>query len=291
MPFPESSIQHLVPYSLTCLVVHFILWAIFKYLLPAGPWKETPHVTAHQVVALCLMMQWTYVGFFGNVAIDDDDSILDHLPYILHPSSFGMAMARRSVSALWIWDIPVSMFTSDMGHAMDPLMHAHHLGMLLVACVVLGYLTLGEASREFPNPVGSPLAPIFFGQVELSSVPLQVVDLFHPRKSPAWNKYMQSSPPLQTVNETSRQLFALLFLGVRGIYFPCVVATVVVPDFWDALKWTILHQEQATKYIMPIVIVLAFSIFFTLLQMYWALLVVNQIYKALFRSTGKEKKS
>jgi hypothetical protein len=69
-----------------------------------------------------------------------------------------------------------------------------------------------------------------------------------------------------------------------------VVATVVVPDFWDALKWTILHQEQATKYIMPIVIVLAFSIFFTLLQMYWALLVVNHICKALFRSTGKEKK-
>ena len=283
-----SFLQPLLPYGLTCLGAHFVLWVVFKYLLPPGPWREMPNFTAHQAVALFLMIQWTYDGFFGDNTIHDT---LDHLPYILHTSSLGLRMAQRSVAALWIWDIPVSTFSKDMGQAMDGIMHAHHLGMLLVACVVLGHLTFGDATREFPSPVGSPLAPIFFGQVELSSIPLQVVDLFHPRKSAPWNEYMKSSKTLTTINETSRQLFALLFLAVRGIYFPYVVCTRVVPDFWDALTWTSLHQEEARKYIMPIVIILSFSVFFTLLQMYWAVLVVNQVQKALFGGEKTEKKN
>ena len=268
-------------YGVKCLAAHLLFYIAFKYVLPQGPWRKAPNFTAHQLIALFLMIQWTCDGFFGDNTVDLHDKP-DHLPKILHTSSYGLKMAQRSVAALWLWDIPIMILSKDMHQAMDGIMHAHHLGMLLVALAVLGYLTFGIETVDFPSPVGSPLAPIFFGQVELSSIPLQVVDLFHPRKSSAWNQYMKSSKILATINEASRQLFALLFLAVRGVYFPYVVFTRVIPDFWDALTWTALHQEQAAKYILPIVIILAFSVFFTLLQMYWAVLVVNQIQKALF---------
>ncbi|KAG7351861.1 hypothetical protein IV203_007909 [Nitzschia inconspicua] len=281
--------ESLLPYGLTCLGCHAVLWVIFRYLLPSsGPWHAAPNFTAHQTIALFLMIQWTLNGFFGEDDEEDMNASTNSLPVILRPSSLGMKMARRSMAALWIWDIPVSMLTSDMSSAMDALMHAHHLGMLLVTCIVMGWLTFGTASETYPNPVGATLAPLFFGQVELSSIPLQIVDLFHPKKSAAWHEYMLSRPMLVSINDACRQLFALLFLAVRGIYFPFLVFTIVIPEFWDALGWSMM--EDQTKYVLPIVTILTFSVAFTLLQMYWAVLVVNQIYKAM-KGGGDKKKS
>lgn len=282
-------LKSLLPYGLICLTGHVILFVLCRFVLPNGPWKDTPNVTAHQVVALLLMIQWTWNGFLGgDDDINDEIHNSSNLPVALRPSSFGTKMAERSMSALWIWDIPVSMLTPDMSNAMDPIMHAHHLGMLLVTFIVLGWLTFGESTVEYPNPVGATLAPIFFGQVELSSIPLQVVDLFHPKKSPAWYQYMLSRPWLVSMNDAFRQLFALLFLVVRGIYFPYIVCTKVIPDFSDALGWALV-QEQS-KYILPIGIILAFSVVFTLLQLYWGMLVLNQVYKALTGEKGNQTK-
>jgi hypothetical protein len=285
-------VESLLPYGLTCLVCHAILWGTFRFLLPSsGPWHVAPNFTAHQVVALFLMIQWTWNGFFGEEGNVRDNLAeqYQHLPIILRPSPLGMTMAQRSMAALWIWDIPVSMLTTDMASAMDALMHAHHLGMLLVTCVVMGWLTFGgdDDDGTFPKPVGASLAPLFFGQIELSSIPLQIVDLFHPKKSPAWHHYMTRRPPLVAINDACRQLFALLFLAVRGIYFPYLVVTIVLPEFWDALGWTMI--ENQTKYVLPIVIILAFAIAFTLLQMYWSVLVLNQVYKSLAGGGDKKK--
>jgi hypothetical protein len=299
--------ESLLPYGLTCLVGHAMLWGTFRFLLPSsGPWRSAPNFTAHQVVALFLMIQWTWNGFFNreekNIRDNDTSEQInnynyDHLPIILRPSPLGMTMAQRSMAALWIWDIPVSMLTTDMASAMDALMHAHHLGMLLVTCVVMGWLTFGDGTTtttttgtdRFPNPVGASLAPLFFGQIELSSIPLQIVDLFHPKKSPAWHQYMTSRPALVALNDACRKLFALLFLAVRGIYFPYLVLTIVLPEFWDALGWTMI--ENQTKYVLPILIILAFSVAFTMLQMYWSILVLNQVYKSLTDGGDKNKKT
>jgi hypothetical protein len=283
--------EALLPYGVTCLVCHAILWGTFRFILPSsGPWRTSPNFTAHQVVALFLMIQWTWNGFFGEgIARDDASEYYQHLPIILRPSPFGMIMAQRSMAALWVWDIPVSMLTKDMSSAMDPLMHAHHLGMLLVTCIVMGWLTLGNATDmdKYPSPVGASLAPLFFGQIELSSIPLQIVDLFHPKKSSAWHQYMTSRPALVTINDGCRQLFALLFLMVRGIYFPYLVLAILLPECWDALGWTMI--ENQTKYVLPLVTLLAFAIAFTLLQMYWSVLVLNQIYKSLTSGADKKK--
>ena len=68
-----------------------------------------------------------------------------------------------------LWDIPCSVFIPSMK---DNVMLAHHLGMALVAGAVS---TTGT---------GSYYALFFFGVIEISSIPLTLVDIFHPKRFP-----------------------------------------------------------------------------------------------------------
>ena len=65
-----------------------------------------------------------------------------------------------------LWDIPVGIMSDGMG---DPIMHLHHVGFFVVATIALGVFSHGV-------PVGSAYAPFFFGVIELSSIPLVIVD-------------------------------------------------------------------------------------------------------------------
>jgi len=283
----------LLPYGFMCLRAHLGLYILFRYLLPvprtstsptttttttpvAPPWKQSPSLTAHRMVAFCAMIHWTYLGFRHIRSFDyNSDSTSNATIFI--PAGFDLAQVV--MGALVCWDIPSSVVGGS--GPTDLMMHLHHGGMLLVvSCVLLG-------------KVGTHVAPIFLGVIEVSSIPLQLVDLFHPTKSPHWHKYINdndndndndttlstSSSPASaaatrffpkvcaTVNEISRILFALLFLVVRGLYFPYIVVTIAIPDFYaeGSLSSTVL---------------LIMSILFSLLQLYWATLVVGQIRKA-----------
>jgi hypothetical protein len=289
----------LIPYGCACLLAHILLYGLFRYILPPGPWGEVPSFTAHQAVALVLMIQWTVQGIQNLNATASHDgpaaafapTATKELHYhydrydVLRPIPAGLEMAQRSMGALWIWDIPVTMLSKDMA-GFDPLMHAHHLGMFLITCIVLGFLSFdsvtdGGGYWNYGWPVGSCYAPVFLGVVELSSIPLQVVDLFHPKKAPCWHAYMESSPLLSHVNELARISFALLFLAVRGVLFPYVVVTAVLPQCLAAYRG--LYPNPLC---LPIGIVLVFSAAFTALQLHWATLVLKQIARALGPGPG-----
>jgi len=239
------------------------------------PWKQSPSLTAHRIVALCAMIHWSYLGFRHIWSFDyyDHQEQTEELAATTAATAAatifipaGFQLAQIVMGALLCWDIPSSIVGGS--GPTDLMMHIHHLGMVLVTSCVL-----------FGN-VGTHVAPIFLGVIELSSIPLQIVDLFHPKKSPHWNEYVNttmssssSSSALffqkvcSTVNEISRILFAILFLLVRGMYFPYIVVKIAIPDFYaeGSLSSTIL---------------LIMSILFSLLQMYWATLVIGQIMKA-----------
>jgi hypothetical protein len=274
----------ILPYGLFCLVLHLILWGIFKHAPVNGPWKQNPHFTAHQLVALGCMIHWTYLGFTQPYTEAGVSGSV--LPLILQPNPHGLKLTQYSMGALWLWDIPVSMLTKEMSHALDVIMHAHHIGMLLVTCVVLGCCTFGGDSSELPLPVGSCLAYIYFGRIELSSIPLQIIDLCHPKKSQPWYQYAQQTPWLSTLVESCRTLFAITFICVRGIYFPFVTLTTVLPDFWYGIEWSFTNEQP--QYILPMFIILFTCIPFTILQLYWGVLVCKQIYKALAGSGSSE---
>jgi len=274
----------LLPYGFMCLKAHLGLYILFRYLLPGStttttttrvvpPWTQSPSLTAHRMVAFCAMIHWTYLGFRHIGSFDYSTSQSTATLFI--PAGFDLAQCV--MGALVCWDIPSSVVGGS--GPTDLMMHLHHGGMLLVvSCVLWG-------------KVGTHVAPIFLGVIEVSSIPLQLVDLFHPTKSPHWHKYINDNdndttlsastssssaaaaatrffPKVcATVNEISRILFAVLFLVVRGLYFPYIVVTIAIPDFYaeGSLSSTVL---------------LIMSILFSLLQLYWATLVVGQIRKA-----------
>lgn len=283
----SSKFPLLLPYGLKCLVSHVILFFTFRNLLPSKkdsaasgddfPWKKSPSLTAHRIVAFFAMNHWCYLGFRHVLTYDynkaadgtDSDSTLAALTFV--PAGFDIA--QYAMGALFVWDIPSSLVGGS--GPTDLMMHLHHAGMVLVTACVLGLIK--GPSDTGNGIVGTHVAPIFLGTIELSSIPLQIVDLFHPKKSPHWNKYANDKsltgffPKLcASANEISRILFAILFLLVRGVYFPYSIATIAAPDF---------YAEGS----LPSMVLFVMSILFTLLQMYWATLVFKQVKKSHFR--------
>jgi len=246
-------------WGLGCLLLHTLSYLLSVYVLPNGPWTKLPSFTAHQVVAMPFMVYLTVLGFqewFGGTTCADP---------VLHINENGLYLSRIVIGSMLLWDIPTGFVTDGMG---DPIMHFHHLGMLLVSGITAGVFS--------SQPIGSCYAPFFFGVVELSSIPLAIVDIFHPKQK-AWHDYHLTSSPLKALNEISRIMFALLYILVRAIYFPYVVVTQVLPEFYRATTDTDTPDTDAPA----LWAIMMFSLLFTGLQMYWGSLVIKQIIKAL----------
>ena len=123
----------------------------------------------------------------------------------------------------------------------------------------------------------------FFGVVELSSIPLAIVDFFHPQKG--LPQLLEKSTFLKTLNEMSRIVFAVLFMIVRAVYFPYVVIILLLPDV--VATWTNNPPDMQKS----LAVVVASSVGLTLLQLYWAVLIGKQVMKLLNRNGSDEKKS
>jgi hypothetical protein len=250
-----------ITWGLGCLSLHTLLYVFFARILPKGPWTELPAFTAHQVVALLVMVYTTVLGFHYWFSHHNDPELPSDM--VMDVNTNGLYFGHIVIGGMLLWDIPSGFLADGMG---DPIMHAHHVGMLLVAAI-----TVGMCSSQ---PLGSCYAPFFFGVIELSSIPLAIVDVFHPKQA-AWHDYHLTSKVLVTINEVSRILFALLFLLVRAIYFPYVTLTQVIPDF-------IVASTKAPQADTPAIwTIIALSLLFTGLQLYWGSLVVKQVAKAL----------
>ena len=149
----------IIPNGMKLLAAHFILYGIFKYLLPTngGPWKVMPSFTAHQVIVIFLMIYQTWLGFKyykkGSV-FDINDG--------------GIYMAQFCMSSMMLYDIPITTFFMKDAQV-DTLMHLHHVGFFFIAAIVMGIYSNGVH-------IGSDYAPFFFGIIELSSIPLSIVD-------------------------------------------------------------------------------------------------------------------
>ena len=256
-------------WGLGCLSVHILSYLLSSHVLPKGPWTELPSFTAHQVVALPVMIYTTILGFqswFGTLleAECSNNMVLDIYPQ-------GLYFGQLVIGGMLLWDIPTGFLSDGMG---DPILHVHHIGMLLVAGITVGVFS--------SQPIGSCYAPFFFGVIEVSSIPLAIVDIFHPKRK-AWHDYHTSIHTLVTINDISRILFAILFILVRAIYFPYVVLTQVLPDFWNqANNKTIKQDSDMTARDAPALwAIMILSLLFSILQLYWGTMVVQQIVKVL----------
>jgi cytochrome bd-type quinol oxidase subunit 2 len=155
--------------------------------------------------------------------------------------------------------------------------------MALVALITLG----GFAETT----VGCYYAVFFFGVIEVSSIPLVIVDLFHPKHG-SWAAFEQrggdGSRWLPGAVLFSRGLFAALYLVVRAAYFPFVIAFQVNPDIMQVLAMKSTKDDRGLQLMLHGMAV--FGIAFALLQLYWALLVVRQVVKVTRGGSAKQER-
>lgn len=268
--FPPLAVQA----GLTCMTAHIVLAVLFAFVLPKGPWTALPNSTAHQVVCLPLMIYLVYHGWIAWFSSEQDELYAEGMTgRIFGVSPRGADMSAVVWGMMILWDIPLSLFVPAL---QNTLMLGHHLGMCFVSGVSMGVFSGG-------HPIGSYYAAFFYGIVEISSIFLTIVDMFHP-KNKEWFEYVnQTTTPVgkmvQTVNELSRVAFAVAFLVLRCGKFPYIMVTTCLADFWTAA-----NVDDAERYGIPrwtLLLVFALCFAFTLLQLNWGVLVGRQVGKAI----------
>lgn len=242
------------------LILQVSLVALFRSF--GGKFKEKAGFFAHQIIAFVFMCVLFIVG---SLAWFGDSSSVPANAYdrVYQTSSVARWLAGLVLGELVLWDIPCGFLCPSL---QDTTMLIHHFLMAFVAWAGV---------YKFP----CCYYLFFFGFVELSSIPLAIVDIFHPKNG--LNDLLTIYPPLASLNEIAKVSFALLFMLVRALYFPYVVGTMLLPDIVELIP-------SATSPQALVLGAIAFaSSALTLLQLYWAKLVMKNIRKAL----GGEKKS
>lgn len=269
--FPPLAVQ----VGLSCLAAQVVLTLVLMALPYSGPWSQLPGVTAHQLVCLPIMMYLAYQGFHVWFLEQDELYAAGMSGRIFGLSPRGQDLGAFVWGMMLFWDIPVSFIVPTL---QDTLMLAHHVGMMYVAALSLGFLSTTGHS------LGSYYLPFFFGMVEFSTIFLTIVDLFHP-KNKTWHTWLNESPSkaaniMRGVNEICRPLFALSYLAMRCVLFPFVMLSTCLPDFWRASLVESDEERQGVgKYTLRSIFLL--SLLFTLLQLHWGALVARQVAKAL----------
>lgn len=278
--------------GVTCMAAQVTFTLLFNKrvkILPQGPWTHLTAFSAHQVVAFPLMVILTYVGwkdwFFDPNKDIEGATATSRIFGYSNPEDIPLAIGS---GAILLWDIPMGFISPPLR---DPVMWGHHVGMFMVASVMSGLFC------KHGNMIGYYYASYYFGVIELSSIFLAYVDIFHP-KYKHYHKWMNAKHSneklvslqnmLNSMNELARLLFALAFLALRGIYFPYVSFAQAIPDLIEAYENPPEGVPMWTGYFLAILISS-----FAILQAYWGLLIANQVMKVLSGGggDGKDKKS
>jgi len=276
--------------GITCLVAQITLTLVFNKrsaIIPRGPWNHLTMFTAHQLIALPLMIILTYIGFrdwfFDPNKDEDGATATDRIFGKSNPNDIPLAMGT---GAILLWDIPTGFISPPLR---DPLMWAHHFGMFFVAATMTGLFCKNG------DMIGYYYGSFYFGVIELSSIFLTYIDVFHPKfqhyykwlNATHGSKSMKSAAKiLNNLNEVARISFALSFLALRGIYFPYVTFRMAIPDLSEAYKNQPDGVPMWTGYFLSGMMAL-----FALLQAYWGVLIAKQVKKALGGDgDGKEKR-
>lgn len=183
-----------------------------------------PTFGAHQFVSIVTFAAFALVGASEWLALPDDVSAEARVHGFELPASVQLAHAML---AFQIYEC-ITALAEPTGRLMGPsyIMFFHHLS---AACVAAALVRFG---------FGQYYTPFFFGAVEISSVPLIIMDTFkaraarpppaaraHPRRTAnaiTWRMlqaYAGARARFPLANEVSQWSFAALFLPLRAIYF------------------------------------------------------------------------
>jgi len=241
-----------------CLCAQCVLWLLFRFVLPKGPWRDEPGFTAHQVVCFPLMLYCAYTGVTTWFTQQEAFATPSARVFGIHDT--GSRIAQILMGELIFWDTPTCLLVSTLR---EPVMVAHHVLMAVTAA--FGLLGLWTYYGIF-----------FFGVIEISGIPLAFVDVFHPKHEP-WCSWLKTAPRISALNDALRGLFFLAYMAVRACWFPLVMLGGLVAD-----AWAVIDLAEAKGYSrLTVAATPALGVLFVAMQWYWAVLLIKQVQKLL----------
>lgn len=237
-----------------CLFLQGLLTLLFAKLLPDGWWRRQPGFLAHQVIALPFMCVVAYIGTAAWFSPDREFGTAETRVYGREQSS--EVLCSLLFGALVLWDIPLTFLPTIYSHASM----GHHVGLAALTLLSL-------------TPFLQYYVPFFAGVIEISSIPLQAVDFFHPKH---FADVLPLHPALGTLNHVCRGLFILSFIALRTVWFPYVIFAQAIPDLIS-----LIPTRPDTSGVVWLLVAIAFALGFTALQFYWSVLLFKQVAKAL----------
>lgn len=218
-----------------------------------GPFKANPSLLAHQVCSLAAM------SFIAGCGVYYWFTEAGHAKDRIYSKLEGGVVVSKANLAFQIYDLIATICIRDLRKA-EMLVH-HSLAILLA------YFLLRNDYCHY-------YSIFFLGVTEASSIPLCIVDVFkHFRKLAA--RY-------DALNTSLRILFALGFMVIRVVWWPCIS--------YRYFSDTYQSYKDGTIYNPSLVAFFAISnILLTLLQWKWGIQIVQAAMKMASGETTSKK--
>ena len=250
--------NELIPYiALSAVVVTAVFMVSMFFVrrfLPASEAKVI-YKSAYQITNLLVNTALGVLGFYYYHYVCESNPSFEDLA-IGYREVFPMACAQIGYQ---IWAIPVGL--TLVGES--PAMIGHHFSVILITSMT-AIFTMGFSWFQ----------PFMFGILELSSVPLAVMNAF--KDNP---EYIKKYPKTYLA---VRIIFSFTFLYIRWyMYFPLKF------DFLRLFGMTVITHRSAFAIVYTGMAWLGSS-FLCVLQTMWGFLIIKGIVKKIF---GKPKKA
>jgi len=216
--------------------------------------QAKPGVAAHQLV---ILIPFAYAAVMGTSLYLYDDTVAKFAAGSYADRLYGWSSQCWDLLRFMIGFQLYDLLATTLEPSLRKAEHLAHHGATLITAIY---------GSDAARPMCLYYCVFFFGIVEISSVPLVLVDLF--RQLPT----LAGSPLGATLNNQSRTLFAVSFLALRGVAFPALMVTSYWPDMIAAYR----NDDIRCSYF-------AYgwgwfsSAFLTCLQLYWTAKIVRVI--------------
>jgi hypothetical protein len=259
----NDSIRSMVRVAGVVAVAHLALLQIVKlWMGTAAAGKKSPEETkaasfaalkaSYQLTNLLVNLALGVLGIYHYAIIPRGESVRDKIVGYEHVKLFAVGQVGYQ-----LWGLALGVFF--VGEL--PSMIVHHVAVICVGSVS-AFLHCGF--RYY--------IPFFYGLIEISSVPLAVMNAFKNNKH-----WIKAYPEMYTAVRTA---FAVTFLLVRVILW--------TPNYWDFFcnaAMLLYSSEVITTKVILAVFILS-SLILTGLQYFWA----SKIISALVKGGGPKKK-
>ncbi|KAL7543996.1 hypothetical protein ACHAXR_013425 [Thalassiosira sp. AJA248-18] len=259
----EDSIRCILFIAGAIAAIHLILLSVFKLWIGStkseggsvdekraaslAPWKAS-----YQLTNLLVNLGFGCLGIYYQANhVPWGESIMNKIVGYEHVKLFAVGQVGYQ-----LWALPIGMY---IGETKSMIMH--HIAVICVGSVS----TFVRCGFRY-------YTPYFYGLIEISSVPLSVMNAFKNNKH-----WIKAYPELYS---TVRLVFGITFLGVRVVLW--------TPYYWSFfyLASMLLYSSENTSTKVILTCFISSSLVLTMLQYFWATKIISALVKVAPKKKG-----